>query len=120
MSSLGVDNDNNVILTNGQLTGLTGRAAVKQRVRIRLRSVRGEWFLNPKRAPDWFGLILTKPFRDAWTRREIRWNVLDVQGVRRVKSVKTYPNQQTQVVRIVVRYLDIYGNDEQEIEVDSP
>jgi len=120
MSSLGVDNDNNVILTNGQLTGLTGRAAVKQRVRIRLRSVRGEWFLNPKRAPDWFGLILTKPFRDAWTRREIRWNVLDVQGVRRVKSVKTYPNQQTQVVRIVVRYLDIFGNDEQEIEVNSP
>lgn len=110
MGSLGVNNDNNFILTNGQPTALTESEAVKQRVRIRLRSVRGEWFLNPNRAVDWFGLILVHPFRAAWARREIRWNVADVAGVRTVKSVEFQPNQATRRVTVTVRYIDIYQN----------
>lgn len=54
------DNGNDVVFVNGDLQIVTGREAVAQHLRIRLRFFRGTWFLNRLEGMPYYELILVK------------------------------------------------------------
>jgi hypothetical protein len=90
-----------LLLVNGDLSFVSGLAAIRQEVSIRLRTFAGEWFLDVdaglpyltgERAPD----------LDAW-RSRIRAEILAVLGVKEVLALELNLDGRTRRLRVVWR-----------------
>ena len=77
---LQVDADGYVILENGDLSQVTGDEAIAQALRIRLRSIKGEWFLNIDYGLN-HDILFARPRNMAKIRREFRRVVMSTPGV---------------------------------------
>lgn len=60
MSDLALDTFGNLDLTNDDLSFVTGADAVAQHLRIRLRFIRGEWFLDQRVGLPYFEQVWVK------------------------------------------------------------
>lgn len=115
---IGVDNAR-LVLSDGDLLIRTRSESVKQRVRIALLHVLGEWFRDPSLGIDWFRQILTRPYQQAIADREIRRTILSVPGVASIVRLDFQLGPNDRVLRIRASYRDRYSNTET-VEVNSP
>jgi hypothetical protein len=60
MSDLWLDDEGDLVIENGDLVLTTGQEAIKQHILQRLKSYRGEWFLNIEDGVPYFQDILKK------------------------------------------------------------
>jgi hypothetical protein len=97
-----------LVFTAGKLTVVRGPQGRAQRIRIALRHVRGEWFLDQNAGTDHFGKILGKS-TDLSRRAEVRRRVLSVPGVREIESIELQVDPKTRALSGIVRALDVTG-----------
>jgi hypothetical protein len=75
-------------ITEGDLFLVDGLEAIKQRCHIRLRTFRGEWFLDQRVGMPWRQEVLgVKPFSPVRVAHRMRQALLGVPGVTDVVSV---------------------------------
>jgi hypothetical protein len=77
---LQVDNDGEIILSDGDLAQVTADEAIAQGIRIAIRAIKGEWFLNTQFGLD-HDLIFRRNYSMSQIRREFRRVVMAVPGV---------------------------------------
>jgi len=110
MADIGIDASGNIRISNGKIVIVTGRDAIKQRVRLALLELLGEWWLDTTEGTDYLGQILTRPFRASAADREVRRIVMGVKGVQSITAITCTENTVTQKVTIKVKFRDIYGD----------
>lgn len=96
---------------NGDFKRIEGREFTKQRVEFRLKTMRGEWFLDPTLGPDYKGKFLIRQFSRSAAERDVRNDLLRIEQIRTVNEVKCTQSANGQSVSITVTYHDIYGED---------
>jgi len=111
MSDFQIVNGRFVRAANGDFVVLTGREATKQRVRFRLMTMRGEWFLDTTLGPDYQRNFLAQEFQPAIASRDARAQIAQVPGVRSVKEVIVTKNSD-QTISMVAKYVDEFGPQE--------
>lgn len=118
MTDFPLDPDNNVRLKiGGDLRINTRREDIKQRLRQRLLFLLGEWFRDPTDGIDYQKKVLVRDFRASFVDREIRRNILKVDGITSVSNIRVTHNDANQGVTLSVKYKDDVDNTEQELTV---
>ena len=102
------DETRDLVFTNGRLTIVRSTEARAQRIRIALKHVRGEWFLDQNQGTDYFGKVLGKS-TDLARRAEIRRRVLGVPGVVEIQSIELRVDPKTRALSGAVEALDSAG-----------
>jgi len=75
-------------LTEGRLSLVDGLEAVRQRCLLRLRTYRGEWFMDQRVGMPWVPEVLgSKPVATAAVAQRIRQALLSTPGVTQVLAV---------------------------------
>ena len=84
-----------LVFVNGACPTTSGRAdAAAQRLYIRLRSFKGEWFLNEEHGVPWLEEVLGKKVRKSTVDMIIQSTILDVVGVKKlIKFESTFNNK---------------------------
>jgi hypothetical protein len=97
-----------LIFTAGDLTVLTGPEARAQRIRIALRHLMGEWFLDQTSGTDYFGQILGKS-SELSRRAEYRRRILGVPGVVEIASMQLTVDPKTRQLSGTITAIDVTG-----------
>jgi hypothetical protein len=98
---LQIDNTNDLVFTNGDLVVLDGVDAIVQQIGIRLRYIKGEWFINPSEGMPYYDSILGQKAPNlAAVVALFRRVILDTPGVVAVSglTVQYDPNERTLTV----------------------
>lgn len=77
---------NDLLLTAGSPTLISGADAIAQQLRIRMRFFLGEWFLDTRLGIDYFGKILGKKRRKNLIDSIFRKVIITTPGVKSVDS----------------------------------
>lgn len=85
---LALDDSGDLDLTGGELRLVSGVEAVRQHIRIRLRTVLGEWFLDQRIGVPYFEHILVKNPNPVLVRSIIRETILGTPGVSSVSRLE--------------------------------
>jgi hypothetical protein len=100
---------------HGDWTFGAGRASyadrsesVAQRVKTRLLSFQGDWFLDLSHGLPWFKLI-ERPADLARIERAVKTQILQTDGVSIVTEFSMTPNAATRQLNITTTIVDIYG-----------
>lgn len=131
MADIGVDTNNDVTFSNGNMEIKTGSAQTLQAVRLQLETWKGEWKFDIDQGTDWKTILRTVPPNNPFAEREIRRSVLSVRIYPNNQNTPVYPvktvlrvdmsfNNTTQALTAFVKYLDIYSTQTQEISVTVP
>ena len=88
MSSLGLNDDNDIFFTDYNLTFVTDiNDQILQRVKVRLRFFEGEWFLNTAHGVPYFQSILgQKPLNLNLVSNILIEAILDVEGIASIEE----------------------------------
>jgi len=111
MAGFKITNGRFVRKSNGDFTRIEGREALKQRVLFRLKTMRGEWFLDPTLGPDYKGKFLIKDFVKSTAERDVFNDLQRIPEIRTINEVTCTQSADQQSVSIVVKFKDIYGED---------
>jgi hypothetical protein len=95
-----------------------GTPAVAQRLRIKLKMFRGEWFLNRRAGTPYIEnetvtedeAILGNAFDEAYTESVFRELILSTEGVERIDSLTTTFSDETRVLDVAATVVTIYGH----------
>jgi hypothetical protein len=100
---------------NGDWTFGAGRASyadrsesVAQRVKSRLLSLEGDWFLNLSHGLPWFDLI-ERPADLARVERAVKGQILRTDGVSKITAFAMAADPITRRLTITTTIIDIYG-----------
>lgn len=86
---LKLDSTGDLDITNGKLSLVDGLYRIRQQGLIRLRFLKGEWFLDAREGMPYFQEILgVKPFSETLARTRSRAALLGISGVLDVKSME--------------------------------
>ena len=95
MSDLKLDADHDIVIENGDLVfvGKTEDNAdkieeIKQRVKIRVLTAKGEWLYDTEKGIDYKGRIFAADVEDDMREAHIRAEISDVEGVTLVSRVE--------------------------------
>lgn len=88
MSDVKLDTDGDVLIENGDLVLVDGLAAIGQHVAMRLRSYKGEWFLDQNAGVPYFQEILAKGTPAARIRSILQRIILETDKVVSVDSME--------------------------------
>lgn len=88
-------------LGRGESGYITGIPAVKQLVAARIKTYRGDWFLDTERGVDWLRLLGEKGTQDQIL-RQVRSVILGTPGVLRLDLLSVDADQTTR--RAVIKY----------------
>jgi hypothetical protein len=97
-SDLFINEDGQFVLLNGDLAFVQDVDQVAQNIRFRLKTFRGEWFLDNSLGVDWYGVVFVKTPDMASIQREI---LTQVEAVENVSSVVDYKQSLDSVLRIL-------------------
>lgn len=81
MRDLAVDPTSGDLVVTGDVHAVSGRQAVAQAIGIRLKTYRGEWFLDTARGVPWFDEIMSKDPNLVATGETLRREVSGTAGV---------------------------------------
>lgn len=70
-----------IVVENGDIVLIHDLDVIAQRLRLTLRTIMGEWFLDTTHGVDYFGVILVKGAQQARVESELREKILGVPGV---------------------------------------
>jgi len=81
-------------VTGGELSVLTGKEALAQRIAVRLRTFLGEWIFDITIGTPWFQNILGTRRREGLIQTLVRARVQNTPGVERVVTMTVSLNKQ--------------------------
>ena len=91
---IALDTDGDLLLTDGRVRVVEGNAALVQRLKIRLRLLRGEFFLNPSAGFPWFD-VLQQRFDETALRARLGTYLAETDGVQSaaITELRRGPNR---------------------------
>lgn len=100
---LALDHDNGApMVVDGDLALLTDRKdQIAQALRLTLRTVVGEWFLDTTHGVDYFNTVLIKGAQQARVESEFRDKILGVKGVKALTKFQAEYDQARRRFRLV-------------------
>ena len=101
----------------GDFVRIDGRESTKQRVLFRLKTMRGEWFLDPTLGPDYKGKFLIRNFSRSAAERDVRNDLAKIETIKTINEVICTQSANQQAVSIRVVYKDIFGEDGVTVEL---
>lgn len=117
MTDIAIDETTgDLAIANNQLVLIAGADEVTQRVRARLRMIRGEWFLNPAKGVPFRETIWVKGMPLTRIAAAIKREVLHVSGVLELLS---YEQTFDSALRKLTVSLDIRATDDTIIQVSE-
>lgn len=84
MISYALDQNNDLIISNGNFKTVSEGAEVVQHVRSRLLFYRGEWFLDLTVGVPYFQTIFTKPVNLATIESELKLIIVQTDGINKL------------------------------------
>lgn len=85
---LKIDTTGDLVIENGDLVLVDGLTAIGQHVAMRLRSFKGEWFLDQTTGVPYFQEILQKGTPPSRIRALIRQTILGTEGISSVDELE--------------------------------
>lgn len=86
---------NDILISGGKLSIISDNArAVRQRLLIRLRTFKGEWFLDSAVGVPYFQSILRQGVRKELVDVLLKRTILETEGVQRITSYSSTLNRQ--------------------------
>jgi len=110
----GLDSNDDWRFGKGKANYLTGRKAIAQNVRTRLRSFANDWYLDVEEGIPWIQL-LGNPGTERRILRSVERTVLQTEGVLQVTRLEIVRRDGNRGVTIRVDYTDVYGETASEI-----
>lgn len=87
MTDVKLDNTGDLELSNGDLVGVSGADGVAQRLLLKLRSFRGEWFLDEAFGVPWYQDVLVRGADTAILHATFTDAISSTPGVRRLERL---------------------------------
>ena len=84
MKTFALDENNNLILSRGNLLFINNADTVVQRVKNRLLFFQGEWFLDLNEGTPWYQEIFVKPINLNRITSVLKQRILETEGVNRI------------------------------------
>jgi len=109
MSVFNLDDNNNIIVTNGHFTFLTGEDEVRQLIMHKLKLWYGEWYLARSKGVRYKEKILIKGPDANIVKAEFRRAILDTKEVVSLKSFDILQDNETREMRVTGEILTTYG-----------
>ena len=100
MSDFLLDGDGDLSLTEGAATKVTGQQAVAQRLVIRLKLFKGDWFLNLLEGVPYHEQVLPKRASPGVRREVFRRVIASLHGVKRVLALEVSIDGATRVLSV--------------------
>lgn len=88
MSDFALTGDGDLEITRGHLRVVTGTEALAQRLRVRLKLFRGDWFLDVRQGVPYHDFVLRKRSSPAVRREVFRRTIATTRGVREIVSLE--------------------------------
>ena len=85
---LKIDTTGDLVIENGDVVLVSGLAAIGQHVAMRLRSFKGEWFLDQGAGVPYFQEVLQKGTPPSRIRALIRQTILETEGIASVDELE--------------------------------
>lgn len=98
--SIRLTEDGDLDITGGTWTFIAGLEAVRQAIRIRLLTVRGEWFLDASLGTPWLTEIFKKTPNIPALQSVFRSRILGTPGVKSVDRITLTFNRQARTLRV--------------------
>ncbi|SEO76201.1 hypothetical protein SAMN02800692_1983 [Luteibacter sp. UNC138MFCol5.1] len=103
-----IDSDGDWTFGAGRASYADRTESVAQRVKTRLLSLQGDWFLDLSHGLPWFDLI-ERPADLAKVERAVKAQILRTDGVRRITAFSMSVDPGTRAMAITTSIVDIYG-----------
>lgn len=100
MSDLALSDDGDLEVTLGSARVVTGTEALAQRLSIRLKFFRGDWFLNVLEGVPYHDYVLRKRTSAAVRREVFRRAIATTRGVQQIVSLNVELDQRTRVLSV--------------------
>ena len=108
MQVSGLDKNLDWRFGKGRAVYKTNAKAIEQNVQTRLRSFRGDWYLDVDAGVNWIEL-LGNPGTEKRIIRAVESTVLQTDGVLSIQELKIIGRDSTRGVKIRIRYTDVFG-----------
>jgi hypothetical protein len=106
---LAIDDDGDLDFTGGDLNFVAGEAAVRQAVRIKVKTFTGEIFLDESIGVDYLNVVLVKNPDPLAVREAIRERIASVADVTEVVGSQLEVDRSTRQASIRFQYRTIYS-----------
>ena len=110
MSDLLLDESHDLAFDGVNFYGVTGAAAVAQRIKIRLLTVFGEWKWDSNIGVDWFGTVFATEKTYTQKSGEIRKTISGTRGVRSLDRFEFGVDVKNRTARVRFLASTIYGD----------
>lgn len=100
MSDFALTAGGDLEITRGRLRVVTGTEALAQRLRVRLRLFRGDWFLDQLAGVPYHDYVLRKRTSPGVRREVFRRAIATTRGVREIVSLDVRLDQRTRMLTV--------------------
>ncbi|HEV7717112.1 MAG TPA: hypothetical protein VGO53_16055 [Steroidobacteraceae bacterium] len=100
MSDFALTGDGDLDVQTGRLRAVTGTEALAQRLRVRLRLFRGDWFLNVLEGVPYHDFVLRKRTSPGVRREVFRRAIAEMRGVLDVVSLDVQVDPRTRTLSV--------------------
>ena len=104
----GLDSNRDWRFGKGRAVYKRNADAIAQNILTRLRSFRGDWYLDVDAGVNWIEL-LGNPGTEKRIIRAVESTVLQTEGVISIQELKIIRRDSTRGVKIRIRYTDVFG-----------
>ena len=119
MQVSGLDKNLDWRFGKGRAVYKTNAKAIEQNVQTRLRSFRGDWYLDVDAGVNWIEL-LGNPGTEKRIIRAVESTVLQTEGVISIQELKIIGRDSNRGVKIRIRYTDVFGaSNPQKLEIPA-
>ena len=119
MIDLAFDNlTNDLVITGGKITQVSGAAEVAQRVKLHLKRLLGEWFLNTTMGMAWYQSLLGGKNVNA-VKLAVRNEMNNVYGVSQISEISIDFDRATRTVSLSATFTTIFATEAETIAVSG-
>ena len=105
--AIGADND--ILLQNGKIAMTKDGAEVMQSVLCRLRSFKGEWFLDTTAGMPWYQEVFTRPANLPSIEARIKAEILNTDGVDQLTRFAVVLDRTSRRLTVTFEAVTSYG-----------
>ena len=103
-------NGRDLIIENGSFVKLDDLETLRQRLELTLKTIQGDWILDPETGMDWDGVTGGKNNAPRLLQREIERILLEDSEVESVEEITVEPDRSRRIMRVTFTVESIYGS----------
>lgn len=104
-----IDSSNDILLQNGKIAMTKDGAEVMQSVLCRLRTFKGEWFLDTSAGMPWYQEVFTRPANLPSIEARIKAEILNTDGVEKLTKFSTSLDRTLRRLTVSFEAVTSYG-----------